>query len=553
MSDKKRVFCLYRVSTAGQLDRHTRENEKDDIPMQKRACEEYCQRMGWEIIDSRSEKGVSGFKVSANDRDAIIDIREAAQQKKFDILLVYMFDRLGRKEDETPFIVQWFINKGIEVWSTVEGQQKIEQHVDKLLNYIRFWQAQGESEKTSARVKTAQAQLIQDGHFRGGTVPYGYRLEHRGRVNKKGFPLGDLVIHEQEAAVVKTIFDRYVNHGYGTHRICGYLAENGMTAKDGRRFINTTIQNMLKRPTYVGILYGGDVQSDIIPELQIISPAVFDRAQEILKERSSEYNERRRIPLNTKGNALLSGNVFCGHCDARLTLTTNGKKYLRKDGHTTFTPKTRYVCYNKTRHPETCNGQTGYTSSKLDNVIERVVESIFSRVKEKPSDQFITAQFNERIAGIKLNLEQARATLNSEVQVMSVLEGELMKVIQGTSELKPEMLNKKYEETERSITDKKLIVDSFEAELTNSKEMMRQVTRQYNDVLTWADMFNDSAIDVKKMIVAQLISSVRVSEGYKIEIDFKISEKQLGLDRDHEPTATPKSKRQKKQKGNPEL
>jgi len=83
--------------------------------------------------------------------------------------------------------------------------------------------------------------------------------------------------------------------------------------------------------------------------------------------------------------------------------------------------------------------------------------------------------------------------------------------------------------------------------------MMHQVTRQYNDVLTWADMFNDSAIDVKKMIVAQLISSVRVTEGYKIEIDFKISEKQLGLDRDHEPTVTPKAKRQKKQKGNPEL
>ena len=136
-----------------------------------------------------------------------------------------MFDRLGRKEDETPFIVQWLINNGIEVWSTQEGQQKIEQHVDKLLNYIRFWQAQGESEKTSARVKTAQAQMIQDGRFRGGTVPFGYGLEQRGRVNKKGFPLGDLKINEREAAIVKTIFDRYVNRGYGTHRICGYLAE----------------------------------------------------------------------------------------------------------------------------------------------------------------------------------------------------------------------------------------------------------------------------------------------------------------------------------------
>ena len=104
MSDKKRVFCLYRVSTTGQLDKNTLANEKDDIPMQKHACEEFCERMGWEIVDSRSEKGVSGYKVSANDRDAIIDIMEAATKKQFDILHVYMFDRLDRKEDETPFI-----------------------------------------------------------------------------------------------------------------------------------------------------------------------------------------------------------------------------------------------------------------------------------------------------------------------------------------------------------------------------------------------------------------------------------------------------------------
>jgi len=551
MSDKKRVFCLYRVSTTQQLDKRTRENEKDDIPMQKRACEDFCDKMGWEIVDSRSEKGVSGFKVSANDRDAIIDIRKAATQKKFDVLLVYMFDRLGRKEDETPFIVQWFINNGIEVWSTQEGQQKIEQHVDKLLNYIRYWQAQGESEKTSARVKTAQAQMIQDGHFRGGTVPFGYRLEQNGRINKKGFPLGDLAINEQEAAVVRTIFDRYVNHGYGTHRICGYLAENGLTPRAGGRFINTTIQNIIKRPMYIGILSGGGVQSDVIPALQIISPETFEKAQEIARERASSYADRR-IPLNTKGDALLSGNVFCGHCNARLTLTTNGKKYLRKDGEVTITPKTRYVCYNKTRHPEKCDGQTGYTTSKLDGVVEKIVESIFARIKEKPGEQIIAAQFEERIAGIKLNLEQAKTALNSELQVLSMLENELLKVIQGTSALKPEMLNKKHDETERAVAEKRAVVDTLEDELANSKDTMHQVTRQYNDVLTWADMYAESTIDVKKMIVAQLISAVRVSAGYKIEIDFKISERQLGLDQEQEQEAAKKPK-QKKRRDEPAL
>ena len=64
--------------------------------------------------------------MSANDRDIIVEIREMAEHKQFDVLLVFMFDRLGRKEDETPFLVKWFIEHDIEVWSTREGQQKLD-------------------------------------------------------------------------------------------------------------------------------------------------------------------------------------------------------------------------------------------------------------------------------------------------------------------------------------------------------------------------------------------------------------------------------------------
>ena len=70
---------------------------------------------------------------------------------------------------ETPFVVQWFVQQGIEVWSTREGQQRFDTHVDKLLNYIRFWQASGESEKTSIRVRTKHLQMIEDGQYRAAT------------------------------------------------------------------------------------------------------------------------------------------------------------------------------------------------------------------------------------------------------------------------------------------------------------------------------------------------------------------------------------------------
>ena len=169
MEKNKRVYCLYRVSTKGQV-------EKDDIPMQKQYCREFAESQGWTIIKEFAEKGVSGFKVAAADRDAIQEIRQDAEERKFDILLVFMFDRLGRRDDETPFVVEWFIRNGIEVWSAMEGQQKMDDHIDKLLNYIRFWQADGESEKTSVRARTSLRQLVEEGHFKGGNAPYGYDL-----------------------------------------------------------------------------------------------------------------------------------------------------------------------------------------------------------------------------------------------------------------------------------------------------------------------------------------------------------------------------------------
>lgn len=148
----ERVCCLYRVSTTKQVD-HDDMNQVD-IPVQRKACREFAGKMGWTIVGEEQEAGVSGYEVSADDRDKLQLIKKKAEQGKFDILLVFMFDRLGRKSDETPFVVEWFVKKGIRVWSVNEGEQRFECHTDRLTNYIRYWQADGESQKTSIRTKT---------------------------------------------------------------------------------------------------------------------------------------------------------------------------------------------------------------------------------------------------------------------------------------------------------------------------------------------------------------------------------------------------------------
>ena len=221
-----RVCCLYRVSTDKQVDFNS--NHEADLPMQRKACHKFAEAKGWVIVHEEQEEGVSGHKVRAEARDKLQIIKDYARKGKFDILLVFMFDRIGRIADETPFVVEWFVRNGIRVWSTQEGEQRFDNHTDKLLNYIRFWQADGESEKTSVRTRTSLRQLVEEGHFKGGSAPYGYDLVKSGRINKRKHELYELHINEREAAVVRIIFDKYVHEGYGPQHIAIFLYNDRM-------------------------------------------------------------------------------------------------------------------------------------------------------------------------------------------------------------------------------------------------------------------------------------------------------------------------------------
>lgn len=221
-----RVLCLYRVSSDKQLYYDDQRNV--DIPMQRIRCREYAASQGWSIVYELQEEGISGYKVRAADRDKIQLIKEYALNKQFDILLVFMFDRIGRIADETPFVVEWLVNHGIRVISVSEGEQKFETHTDRLLNYIRFWQADGESQKTSIRTANSLHILTQQGCFTGGVCPYGYMLIKKGRTNKRKREIHDLAICEKEALIVTLMFTLAANEGYGAQRIANHLYKAGV-------------------------------------------------------------------------------------------------------------------------------------------------------------------------------------------------------------------------------------------------------------------------------------------------------------------------------------
>ncbi len=519
---ENRVYCLYRVSTNRQVDYN--DQQEADIPMQRKACHLFAEKMGWTIVHEEQEDGVSGHKVRAENRDKLQIIKEHAQQGKFDILLVFMFDRIGRIADETPFVVEWFVRNGIRVWSTQEGEQRFDNHTDKLTNYIRFWQADGESEKTSIRTKTAMGQLVEEGGYKGGPAPYGYDLVKSGRLNKRKQEVHELAINEEEAAVVRIVFDKYVNEGYGGQRIATYLNSQGYRARTGKLWHMATINGMIQNLTYTGVLRCGEHRSPVQDHLQIISPEMFEQAQKIHKIRSDHYfaEQEEHVPMNTRGDNLLTGIVFCGHCGARLVITTSGKRYPCKADPNRVITRRRYICYGKTRKQTECDGQTGYSACQLEDIVEITLHRLFVRMKSVPKEQFIEKKYHQKLAERKELYEICRADYTKASEDLKSLKSEVLKSIKGESAFSKDLLSGMIAQAEPKCLELKDRMDAAAASYEEGQSILMDLERQYDQILNWADLYEDATIEAKKMIICALISRIEVKRDYQVKMDFKI-------------------------------
>ncbi len=526
----ERVCCLYRVSTIKQVD-HDDQNQAD-IPVQRKSCREFAEKMGWTVVFEEQETGVSGFKVSANDRDKIQLIKEHAEKGLFDVLLVFMFDRIGRRAEETPFVVEWFVKHGIQVWSVNEGEQRIDSHADRLMNYIRFWQADGESQKTAIRTKTALAQMVQEGRFRGGVAPYGYKLVPSGTYNKRKHEVNKLAIEEAEARVVRTIFNLCVGSGYGRCKIATFLNEKGQFTRDNENWHEATVGHILHNVMYKGILRSGDTQSEIFEKLQIIDPTTFELAQQLMEQRVNDYNDQRTMPRNISGQSLLSGNVFCGDCGGRLTLTTNGTYTANANGEKVHRVRVRYVCYNKTRKRKKCNGPTGYTMHVLDDMITDVLHRIFDRMKAASRDDLIQRTHKNALLELEQRLTKAKTECGKAAKEYESLKAEVIKAVQGKSKFKMDLLSELVDAASEKMLSANELLRKLTMESDERNQKLTAIQADFERILGWSEIFDSSDMAVKKMIAGYIIKRVHVYAGYKLKIEFSISMEQFrdGLD-----------------------
>ena len=259
-----------------------------------------------------------------------------------------------------------------------------------------------------------------------------------------------------------------------------------------------------------------------MPELQIIPQEEFEAAQHIRECRSAQAAEEaeQHVPLNTRGTSLLSGNAYCGHCGAKLALTTSRKWRKLPDGTTDKTLRVRYTCYGKLRKQTDCTGQTGYTMHILDEIIDKMVRQIFSRLRGIPKEQLITSRYAKETAERKNHLQALQAERDKAEKDLLALKTEILAVIKGESAFPKDTLAEMIAAQEKKHTELDTLCEEASAELERNAELMANVSQLYEELISYADLYDSASFEAKKMIVSQLIRRVEVYRGYQIHVDF---------------------------------
>lgn len=529
IDNEKRVACLYRVSTKGQMD-------KDDIPMQKRACKDFIEKnKNWVLAKEYTEKGISGFRVEASKRDELQRAKADAEAGLFDILLVFMFDRLGRRDDETPFVVEWFTKQGVEVWSTQEGRQSFDNHTDKLINYLRYWQGSGESLKTSLRVKEKHEQMVKDGIYRGGTPAYGYCLVKSGVFNKKDKELLKLQIDPIESKIVEKMFDLVYSEGYGGNRIVKYLNENAIPSRKGGSWTLGVVNIMLRNPIYKGYISydknkraGKDdnfkrqnVKNWILSdkpneELIIIEEDIWNKVQEIRKSRTPFKNNNQDIKkegdqyTSTKSPLLFVGKIRCGTCSSPLTTTYDYKTWELLDGTKKVTMKPKYRCSGKATGKTNCTGQTTYVYDKLEGKIMKQVYKYLDELKNVDMTTEINKYKQKNSDTDIIELKRLNAKLVECNKDLNTYDKEVAKSINGQSNFKPELLSRLIDETEKEIINLNESISLLESKVNSVKYEIKNMLELQKLIPTWKEEFEIANNDKKKRMLSLLVEQVTV-------------------------------------------
>lgn len=192
----------------------------------------------WTYIEGYIDEGISG--TSTKKRDSFNRMIKDAKTGRFDFIITKEISRFSRSTLDSIKYTQELLEHDVGVLFQNDNINTLDSDSEFRL-VVMAGVAQDEVRKLSERLKFGFRQAVKNGHVLGNDKLWGY--------NKKDCVL---TINEEEAQVVRRIFDLYANQQVGIRRISQMLYDEGFTSRKGSAFNVLTIRHILCNPKYKG-------------------------------------------------------------------------------------------------------------------------------------------------------------------------------------------------------------------------------------------------------------------------------------------------------------
>jgi site-specific DNA recombinase len=339
--------ALYvRVSTEEQA------SEGFSISAQLTQLTEYCRKNNIEIQESYADEGISGQK---ENRPAFQKMIKDAEKGMFNIILVHKFDRFARKVELSQRIKNQLKKCNVQVISISEPLE--DSPMGFFVGGLHDLLAEYYVRNLAMESKKGLVERARQG-LHTGQVPYGYKTDHN----------GNMFINEDQAKIVKWIFDMYINEGYGSTKIAVILNRHGIKTAINGIWAHNSVSRILKNVKYIGkIYYDGEVYEGT--HEPIISESDFNLVQRYMKERTWK-REYRGANYN---KFLLAGLLRCGVCKHSMRIM----QYKSKAGARRVLGN-YYVCNDATQSltVTNCPHSKYYPVDKLEKGILKSLKTI---------------------------------------------------------------------------------------------------------------------------------------------------------------------------------
>lgn len=360
-----RVTYYARVSTDKDEQIHS-------LSAQVRYYTEFIRRSPrWTFVEGYVDEGISGTSVGK--REDFLRMVRDARAGRFDFIVTKEISRFSRNTLDSIQYTQELLRCGVGVLFESDNINTLMPDAELRLTIMSSI-AQDEVRRISERVKFGFRRAIENGVVLGNDRIWGYEKRD-----------GRLTVKEDEAEIVRTIFDLYANGRMGIRAIASCLTSQGHKNTRGNDFSFSTIRGILCNPKYKGWYCGrksGKVDYKLktvkhFPEDEwvmyrdeervppIVSEELWDRANLILSKRSAK--QRSAEKTGRQDRYPYSGKIFCGvHA-----LPYYRSLYRYKSGD-----KEIWQCQEYSRKGrEGCRSPVLYTA-ELDEILRQVLEEL---------------------------------------------------------------------------------------------------------------------------------------------------------------------------------